>query len=825
MAEPEENGWEQVHLCASRGFLKSLERCLESDPNLLELETADGLRQTPFLLAVGSGDQDIVDFLVKRNAKVNVVNSQNNGAVEICAIKGYVSLLKYLATLNLPDLPVYDRLLKMLVSDTEEEVEAAGKCLATMTEKLEDVSGGSVINPEWQYLYDNGGVSAIVKVAKNTIQDEFKIPAIQTLLNIIEKQEVQDQFVSSGGMPVFIYLLKSQILEVVELSCQVIRDLAVNKHFAELLVQNQAVTNILRILQSFEEPEVLVFAVQAIRNIAQSSTKLCSTLGSTQGLITALVHLFDCNDSHLLLALTQAVSCLAEGDNSNQTAFVKEGVSKHIKNLLITHGRYREIQHSLIEAIHKLSNGNQQAQLDLKSHGIVKLLIQLLKKKRVEALLEKTAMALWSLAGERNDEKREMANYIDVPMLIEFLNSNTANINFIGSEGLGVLAQGPINKQSEIGKANGIPSVVRLLKSPHEFIVLSSVRTVRNLCVSVANVPHHNNQNSVLQSQGIRFLLALLVHSANEVIQVEAAYTLGCVSMGNKQILKEISKHSDFSFVRILRLLYSNQPIVRLLAGSALSSFAYNNFTQQKEIAQQGGVRFSCFIPFLQSDDEFYRCHAAYQTVVLARIIPDEEQAKSSAVGIKLLVDLLQDSEVPAIQSLTADFVASLCHSRAGIPAAIIAINGVDYLCNLLHSNTQEVKGTAAIALGYLSHDPVGQRKILHRCRNDPYLMRKILFYNREFHLASTFKEGWQHYRKIGLPPIQSDRTNLVQAKLEDTGSFIPASSSNLHDEGPMSRLSTTFNRRDSLYNSHLSIVSQRSPTPLASLVQIEEVK
>lgn len=60
-------------------------------------------------------------------------------------------------------------------------------------------------------------------------------------------------------------------------------------------------------------------------------------------------------------------------------------------------------------------------------------------------------------------------------------------------------------------------------------------------------------------------------------------------------------------------MLYSQQPIVRLLAGSALAAFAYNNLQQQKEIAEQGGVRFNCFVPFLQSDDEFYRCNAAYQ--------------------------------------------------------------------------------------------------------------------------------------------------------------------------------------------------------------------
>lgn len=52
--------------------------------------------------------------------------------------------------------------------------------------------------------------------------------------------------------------------------------------------------------------------------------------------------------------------------------------------------------------------------------------------------------------------------------------------------------------------------------------------------------------------------------------------------------------------------------------------------------------------------------------VVLARIIPDEEQALSSAAGIKLLVDLLQDSSNNETLSLAADCIARLAHTRAG---------------------------------------------------------------------------------------------------------------------------------------------------------------
>lgn len=55
-----------------------------------------------------------------------------------------------------------------------------------------------------------------------------------------------------------------------------------------------------------------------------------------------------------------------------------------------------------------------------------------------------------------------------------------------------------------------------------------------------------------------------------------------------------------------------------------------------------------------------------FQAIVLAKIIPDEEQAVISAAGIKLIVDILNESRSPVIQALAADCVARLAHTRAG---------------------------------------------------------------------------------------------------------------------------------------------------------------
>ena len=83
--------------------------------------------------------------------------------------------------------------------------------------------------------------------------------------------------------------------------------------------------------------------------------------------------------------------------------------------------------------------------------------------------------------------------------------------------------------------------LVSLLSSDKEHIVLSVVRTLRHLCVGVGYVPHARNQSSLAQSNGIRYLVALMTHSRDEVIQVEAAHTLGCAALGKKKPLRTIA--------------------------------------------------------------------------------------------------------------------------------------------------------------------------------------------------------------------------------------------------------------------------------------------
>lgn len=50
-----------------------------------------------------------------------------------------------------------------------------------------------------------------------------------------------------------------------------------------------------------------------------------------------------------------------------------------------------------------------------------------------------------------------------------------------------------------------------------------------------------------------------------------------------------------------------------------------------------------------------------------------------------------------------------------GVPAAMISINVIEHLCKLLVSTAEQVRGSAAIALGYLSYNHTGERQLLNK--------------------------------------------------------------------------------------------------------------
>jgi len=363
------------------------------------------------------------------------------------------------------------------------------------------------------------------------VGDKAKAQALLCLINILEQPEVKEQLVAAGGIEALIKHLRSPTNEITRLVSIALSMLCQVKMYADKASQQGVIQALVNVIRANEVPSVLMEVMNAVGVICDDSTNRQTLFNSTKDSISSVVSIMeDCSEPDLLLALCQSISKLCRRHVTNQNGFIDSSVSSSI--IMLTDIRNKEIQLAAVDTIHMLVENNPYTQSMMAQEGAVYPLINLLHKSKNQVVQEKTAGALWALAGDNGEERRIMAATMGVDMLIDFLGSLSESLHFIGSEGLGVLAQGAQNKQDQIADANGVHPLVRLLKCDKEYLVLSAIRSIRHLCLSVGYLPHTANQNTVSQARGVKLLVALLTLSSSELIQVEAALTLASTALG-----------------------------------------------------------------------------------------------------------------------------------------------------------------------------------------------------------------------------------------------------------------------------------------------------
>ncbi|XP_078527600.1 uncharacterized protein LOC144799873 isoform X2 [Lissotriton helveticus] len=717
MVEVDDRGWAPIHHAASRNYAASVERFIEtSGAEQLELKTQDGVGNTPLLLAVMSAAQQTVELLVLLGADTAAVNSQRLGVTELCAMHGHMHLLDYFISLRRSQLNIFKNLIIFLDSNSAKEALCAGSIIATATVKTPGTSNS------WSpSLIKEGLVPVLLQVLAKDLGD-VKQYALNILHNILKYENVKEQILQCNGFQVLIPLIQEEQRKMLSSVINIIDELVSEKNCVEAMCTANAIPALVNIIAhvnnvNISEKEsresILIPAVHILGVMAEQNADCKDTIGK-QEYLSVLVSLFKESESRkLLIVLSKAVANILSKHPKNQDAFIKEnGVFPLIQ---MEKSKHKVMQICAINLLNRLVEGNPNAQKNiLESNGIAPL-VPMLKQSRTQHMQEAVAEALWAVAGTDVGAQREVAARIGVNLLVEFLGCQSHKLHLIGIMGLSLLVQSPYDIRDTVASTNSMQYLTRLLQSHSENVVLSTIRAIRHMCLGVGYIPHRKNQAAIANSKGLNFLIALMVKSHLEMIQVEAAHTLAAVVLGNTANMELLYNSAGFSHMHLLRLLYSTNEEVRLLAGAALATFAFNSFCQQRRIVGAGGVQWHNFKTFLQSEQEIHRVHAAFQATVLARIIPDNESANTSALGVKILVDTLQHSTSDITLALAADCVARLAHTQSGVPDALVAIDMVPVLCQLLSSTSEEVQGCAAIALRYLSFNPQGERQLLKR--------------------------------------------------------------------------------------------------------------
>ena len=750
MDEFDNEGLSHIHHAAFSGYQKSISRFVRTNQEQLELLTKDGKRNTPLLLACSNGQLDAVRFLVELGANLVAFNASGFGVIELSAYSGHLHVLEYFLELDSPDVNVYMSLVRALDNIKGTHLQVAA--LQSLSELSTPERLGTVLN--------SGAIEGVVKVlASPASEEDVVINCLMFFDKVIKiSKEAHELMRHDNSVKALVGQLSSENKQIYSLGVKILAELAMeHPPTVEKITNNDGIDALVKIIRKNTlNNSILLDVLKTLALFCEVRPKTQDVFAAVEkGFATLASLLKECKKRKVLACVSRTIALLVEANERNQDLFVNEDGIPCLVQILLK-SRSQEAQMAAVLAIKAIANNGSVANQELlQRKGCIKVLTKMLREgPRHDKVRQLLGEALWAIAGAEVSQRYSIAKHIGINILIEFLKTSNHSLNFIGSEALVVLAEDINRNQDEIVAASATQFMIRLIgkQNTPEPTVLSIFRTLRAICIQTGFRSHVKGQGAIMADSGIKFLVRYFVHSRKEATQAEAAYTLACVALGNQDTNSAVVDMFEFS--RLTDLMLHENKSAQLIAAHALALFAFNNTHNQKCIASAGGLMYSMFKLLLDSSDHKTQAKAAFQTVVLSRIFPDEDQANTSAVGIQMLVTLLQQDD-EELQAMCSNFIAGLSHTRPGIPAAFVSIGAIQVLAERLTSQSEKVRCCSAIALGYLSIDKSGQRQLLNVCRSQPPLYRILCSYAKNVKLSQEFIERWKHYQRLScLPPM-----------------------------------------------------------------------
>ncbi|KAJ1186968.1 hypothetical protein NDU88_003747 [Pleurodeles waltl] len=737
----DKRGWTAIHFAAFYGNIPAIRALLRREPALLEMETEAEYRTTPLLLAATSGSLDTFCFLLSVGASWQKVDSLGNNIVHLAALYFHTDVLKYIIDLNVPEFPVWDILAEMLNSRESTRREMAARCLEVFCVSKEAY---------WNNVFQAGMIPRLVELLRSK-QVKLESVALGVLSNISKQEPVARGLVEAGGIPLLINLLNSPEPEQQSRSAVILSDAAQVEDNQNIIREMGGIAPLVGLLHSDLE-DVLVNAMNCMKALSKGNPSNQKAMAE-EGAIPILVEFLSSKTDALMCASAETLAELARGNKEIQDAIAREDIIDPLVKMVS--GRNINIQVKAAMTIEALADHNAAMQQRFLEREVATHVSKLLKVFQLE-VREQGATTLWALAGQLLRQQKLMAEHITYNYIIDLLLAPSDKMQYVGGQAIIALSKDSKRQQNQICEGNGVGPLVRLLRSSKisDSTLLSVIRALGTMCVGVAHQHNPVSQEQITEEQAMAALVHLLKTHPSLHIKVEAACTLACIVLRNTHLQNHLQEKEGFKYSDILELLHAPDKNIRLRAGYALALFAFNNTLQQFLLSETGGISMSIFEPFLNSPVETDRAAAAFQIIVLARVIADVDQVTLTAKGVTILVRLLR-SEEPATLILAGELISSLSHTRAGIPDAFTTLGTIECLTRRLYSKDEEVRVACANALGYLTFNRTAHRHLLMECRNKPALFDLLRSNLKEDARISTeFIKDFERQKQVGLPSL-----------------------------------------------------------------------
>ncbi|XP_041940339.1 ankyrin and armadillo repeat-containing protein [Alosa sapidissima] len=735
-------GWMAVHFAAYYGHVACIQALWRKDADLVECRTNAEYRSSPLLLSATSGAVEALQYLLSIGADWRQTDSKGNNAVQLAALYFHIDVLLLLTELNLEGLPVWKILVDMLHSEDHRRLEMSIRCLEVLCVRVDTF---------WKDIMDAGGIVSLVELLRSG-KALFQRLAAAVVCHVSERPPVCEALVRYGAVPALVHLLSCPQPELHSRCAVILADMAAHSdQYKVLIAQLGGITLLVKLLSSSLQ-DVLVNTVRCLRTLCVGSPASQSAVAQSGG-IPHLVEFLMVNSEALQEEACLALAELALGHRENQEDICSAGAVSPLVRIL--RSRRMPAQVKAARALEAIADHNATIQTRFLKTSATKHLLRLLKVFQVD-IREQGAVSLWALAGQTLRQQKQMAESIGYHYILDLLLSSSDRMQYVGCQAVIALSHDCSAHQNGLLKENVVPPLVRLLRGTRtkERTLLSVITALASLCMGVAHTNNTTSQGIIYEEKAIPTLLELLKTHESLHVKVQVAQTLACVLLGNLDLQAVFWEQEEFSYEIILDLLQLPHKNICLEAGYALSLFAYNNTSQQTAILKTGGVSIAIYESFLESDNETERAKAAFQTVVLAKVITDTDHVTLSARGVTILSELLQ-SHSPDTVVLTAELLASLAHTRAGIPDAIVTMGSVVHLSAHLNSPEEEVRTACATALGYLTFNRHAHRLLLVECRNTPSTYDLLTQHlSEDAKISSVFTDEFRRQKIVGLPSL-----------------------------------------------------------------------
>ena len=371
---------------------------------------------------------------------------------------------------------------------------------------------------------------------RSEVCETAKSFAFRALLRILKEfDESREQAVSSGIAVGLTKMLGSSSNAIVEMAAEGLKILAGVKLLTEEAPKQGVYAALVEAANriSTDDDAVLASVVDTMGVIGVRNETLQGAFGAIENSFGTLVRLYHHGQSSeaILVAVSSSIAKLSRGHADNQCRFVEEGALKELSELVKSTDPV--VQLEAVEAVASLLSSNRVTQRYFLESNMARDLLKATGPACPQAVRDKAARALWDVASFDMEKRRHIAELMGGKMFVEFLFALSDDLQRTGCQGIGFLAQLPVDVLTQEQQTYGVQGLMRLLESEkEEDVMIEAMESLRALFVGAGFVPRKNNQLMLIQLRGLKTLTDLIEKSKFELIQVEAAHAIAAAALG-----------------------------------------------------------------------------------------------------------------------------------------------------------------------------------------------------------------------------------------------------------------------------------------------------